>query len=40
MKSSILDAVHGTVKGLHESGVLKKETLREFNALCLPQMQE
>jgi putative transcriptional regulator len=35
-KSAILDAVHGTAKGLHKAGVMDQVTLREFDRLCLP----
>ena len=35
-KSDILDAVHGTAKGLHKAGVMDQVTLREFDRLCLP----
>jgi putative transcriptional regulator len=35
-KSPILDAVHGTAKGLHKAGVMDQVTLREFDQLCLP----
>lgn len=33
---SILDMVHETAKGLHDAGVMKEITMREFDALCLP----
>src|SRR5690606_35880601 len=33
--SKILDAVHRTASGLHRAGVMDKQTLREFDALCL-----
>ena len=35
-KSSILEAVHETAKGLHAAGVMDKTTMREFDSLCLP----
>ena len=35
-KSSILEAVHETAQGLHQSGVTDQVTLREFDRLCLP----
>lgn len=34
--SDLLSAIHETAKGLHNAGVMKKETLREFDILCLP----
>jgi len=33
--SKILDAVHRTAAGLHRAGVMDKQTMREFDALCL-----
>lgn len=35
-KSRILDDVHETVSGLHRTGLLDKQTMREFDVLCLP----
>ena len=34
-KSAILEAVHGTAKGLHAAGVMDQITLREFDSLCI-----
>ena len=31
----ILSVVHETAQGLHESGIMDKTTMREFDALCL-----
>jgi len=36
MAKSILEAIHETATGLHSAGVMNKQTLREFDALCLP----
>ena len=36
MAKSILDTIHESAKDLHEAGVMKDVTLREFDALCLP----
>jgi len=36
MDKSILDTVHETAKGLKKAGVLDTQTMREFDALCLP----
>ena len=36
---SILDAVHSTAKGLHDAGVMNAQTMREFDALCLPSIK-
>ena len=35
-KSRILAEMHETARGLHRAGALEKQTLREFDALCLP----
>ena len=35
-KKKILDAVHDTATGLQKAGVMDKETMRDFDALCLP----
>ena len=34
-KSSLMASIHETVEGLHEAGVLSKQTMREFDDLCL-----
>jgi putative transcriptional regulator len=34
-KSSILSSVHETMSGLHKAGVVKTETMRDFDKLCL-----
>lgn len=34
-RSSLLDAVHDTAKGLHEAGFITKRRMAEFEALCL-----
>ena len=36
MAKKILDAVHDTAKGLHDAGIMDAKTMREFDALCLP----
>lgn len=30
------EAIHETAKGFYESGVMNEQTMREFDALCLP----
>jgi len=40
MNSPILNSIYETARGLHEAGVIKPETLREFDALCLPKVTE
>ncbi|MBA2650085.1 MAG: helix-turn-helix domain-containing protein [Legionella sp.] len=36
MKKSILDVVHGSVKGLYDAGIVDATTMHEFDVLCLP----
>ncbi len=36
--SRILRNVHETARGLHRAGVIDKATMREFDALCLPEI--
>lgn len=33
--SRILDSIHRTATGLHRAGLMDKQTMREFDALCL-----
>jgi putative transcriptional regulator len=40
MKDSILEAVHKTAKGLHKAGGIDEQTMREFDALCLPPVKQ
>ncbi|WED24300.1 DNA-binding transcriptional regulator [Vibrio sp. JC009] len=39
MNDSILDVMHKTAKELTESGVMDVQTMREFDALCLPKVE-
>lgn len=34
-QSEIAAAIHETVEGFHEAGVVDKQTMREFDELCL-----
>jgi len=36
MKKPILDVIHKSAKELHDAGVMNAQTMREFDALCLP----
>ena len=36
MTKSILETVHETAAGLRKAGVMDAQTMREFDALCLP----
>ena len=38
MNDSLLDVIHDTAKDIHKSGVMDTTTMREFDALCLPQV--
>ena len=40
MDKKVLEVVHDSAKDLHEAGVMKETTLREFDALCLPPVKE
>jgi putative transcriptional regulator len=40
MKKSILDVVHDGAQDLHDAGVMSAQTMREFDALCLPPVKE
>lgn len=35
MADRLLKVLHDTAKGLHRAGVFDKQTMREFDALCL-----
>ena len=35
-RSDALGAIHETASDLHEAGLMDKQTLRKFDALCLP----
>lgn len=36
MASRLLKTLHETAKGLHKAGVMDKQTMHKFDALCLP----
>ncbi len=40
MRKTILEAVHETVEGLHEAGLVETQTMREFDAMCLTPVKE
>jgi len=33
---SLMEAIHETAKDFHKSGVMSDQTMREFDAMCLP----
>tara|TARA_R110002167_G_scaffold196415_1_gene399342 strand:- start:472 stop:780 length:309 start_codon:yes stop_codon:yes gene_type:complete len=39
MKDNILDVVQDTAKDLAEAGVMNMTTLREFDSICLPEVE-
>jgi putative transcriptional regulator len=39
-RSRILSEVHETAAALHRSGAIDKQTMREFDALALPQVRD
>ncbi len=40
MDKSILEVVHETAQGLNKAGLMDAKTLREYDALCLPQVKQ
>jgi putative transcriptional regulator len=40
MTSRILKTIHASAQDLHNAGVMDKQTMREFDALCLPPLKE
>ena len=40
MDKSILEVVHESAKDLHDAELLSPRTMREFDALCLPPVEE
>ena len=39
-KSRIITEIHETAAGLHRSGLIDKQTMREFDALLFPQVRD
>jgi len=39
MNNSILNVMHQTAHGLKDAGVMDVQTMREFDALCLPTVE-
>ena len=40
MASKVLKTIHEAAKGLTNAGVMDKQTMREFDALCLPPVKQ
>jgi putative transcriptional regulator len=38
--AKIAKAMHETAKGLHEIGLMSAQTMREFDAMCLPKVKD
>ncbi|WP_234893736.1 hypothetical protein [Agrobacterium vitis] len=38
-KSEAMAAIHETMEGFYESGVIDKQTMREFDEACLTSME-
>ena len=39
MDKSILETIHESMQDMHDAGALDKQTMREFDALCLPNVE-
>ena len=39
-ESKILDVIHGTAVDMYEAGVMDTQTMRKFDAMCLPPIKE
>ena len=40
MEKDILETVHMTAQGLHKAGAISTITMRKYDRLCLPEIQE
>lgn len=40
MDKSILEVIHESAQDVHDIGLLDKQTMREFDSLCLPKVAE
>ncbi len=39
-RSDALAAIHETAQGLHEAGLLKKQSMKDFDEMCLTPVEE
>ena len=39
-KSKLIKVIHETAIGLNKAGVMSAQTMREFDAMCLPEIKE
>lgn len=37
---SLTEVIHETAKDLHETGTMSDQTMREFDAMCLPKIKQ
>lgn len=40
MSKSLIEVIHETAKDFHQAGVMSEQTMREFDALCLPPVKK
>lgn len=40
MGKTLSEVIHETAKGFHEAGVMSEQTMREFDAMCLPKVKQ
>ena len=40
MTKTLLEVLHETAQGFHKAGVMSAQTMREFDAMCLPPVKK
>ena len=40
MGKNLTEVIHETAKDLHDAGVMSNQTMREFDAMCLPPIKQ
>lgn len=40
MAKNLIETIHSTAKDLHQAGVMSEQTMREFDAMCLPPVKK
>ena len=40
MGKSLTETIHDTIKDFHDAGVASEQTMREFDAMCLPPVKQ
>jgi putative transcriptional regulator len=40
MEKSLLEVAHGSAKDLYDAGIMDGKTMREFDAMCLPPVND